>query len=106
MEIYATVILPDGYRQNCASEQARRRGGEGCRKEREGLTANYQDVCMSDRPLHTHPSFNEFFTKGRCFALGIGRATAPVSRAHQGHRLGIHTYTLTHKYTDTYRHTG
>ena len=56
--------------------------------------------------LSTHTtSVNEFFTKGRYSVLGIGRATAPVSRAHQDSSLGGHTYTLTHTYTHTYRHT-
>ena len=57
-------------------------------------------------------TINEFFTKGRYSALGIGRATAPVSRAHpsQDRSLGGRTYTLSHTHaqthTGTHKHTG
>ena len=57
---------------------------------------------LSQVSTHTHThtaSFNEFFTKGRYSALGIGQATAPVSRAHQDSRplsWGSHIHTHTH----------
>ena len=54
---------------------------------------------------HTQLALMNSFIKGRYSAFGIGRATAPVSRAHEDSGLGGHTYTLTHTYTETYRHT-
>ena len=59
---------------------------------------------------HTQLAFMNSFTKGRYSDLEIGRATAPVSRAHQDRGLGGHTYTLTYtrtqKHTGTHKHTG
>ena len=44
------------------------------------------------------------FTKGRYSALGIGRATAPVSRAHQDRSFGGHSNTLTHIHRNIQAH--
>ena len=59
---------------------------------------------------HTQLALINSFTKGRYSALGIGRTTAPVSRAHQDRGLGGHTYTHSHtrtqKHTGTHKHTG
>ena len=45
------------------------------------------------------------FTKGRYSPLGIGRATALVSRTHQDRSFGGHTYTLTHVHRNIQVHT-
>ena len=69
-------------------------------KPRQGQGQSQSTAKAKSRP--------EFFTKGRYSALGIGRATAPILRAHRAKATifsGGHTYTLTHTYTDTYRHT-
>ena len=66
-----------------------------------------QESCIPCSPMDATAhitSFNEFFAKGRYSALEIGRATAPVSRAHKDSSLGGHTYTLTYTYTNTYMH--
>ena len=57
---------------------------------------------------HTQLALMNSFTvaKGslRYSALGIGRATALVSRAHQDRSFGGHTYTLTHIHRNIQAH--
>ena len=51
-----------------------------------GLQKNFWII--AHHHFHTHTtSSNEFLTKGRYSALGIGRITAPVLRAHQNNTI-------------------
>ena len=68
-----------------------RQGGPNDQSESLGADST-QPGAGGQRPgrvrSHTQLALMNFFTKGRYSALGIGRITAPVSRAHQDRSLG------------------
>ena len=69
-----------------------------------GYIHRYPHIYLYIMDIHTQLALMNSFTKGRYSALGIGRATALISRAHQDRSFGGHSHTLTHIHRNIQAH--